>query len=402
MRAIVLLLTLLTLTPLLPLAAASAAPTPVDAAGPDAEGAWALRYDAARDAPGRAAASLDVEVRDGGSTLRASRDLGALDLPAGATRLNLTFLPAEGPGDYAVSLVLDGLEGEPLAFHVEGSHGASAQVGFSVPDEPTWLNLTSDSVNAEGKQKSPGDDVITRLTLHDGNGLADLDPALRWRVDGPGYHDEGALPLPSAPSATDASVEHRWHASPLANATYRLTLSATRQGAALANATRTFVIKDAPTTLAPLSLPNVTPDADLALPVDVVLADRNGAPGAGTLEARVYRGSQRADGLNATFADGNATVDLALGRPRGVSAEGAGLTAFPLTLRVPAGAAPGQARLSILLNGALLGSATLNLSALPTLANLTATPEGDSLRFDASGSGEGVLHVELRDGGLAN
>lgn len=392
MRSIVVILTLLTLTPLV------AADT---AAGPDAEGAWTLSYDVTRDAPGRVAASLDVMATDAGATTHGARDLGTLDLPAGATRLNVSFLPAEGPGDYAVSLVLDGAASPPLTFHVEGSHGASAQVSFAVPDEPTWLNLTSDGVNADGKLKSPGDDVITRATVHDGNGLGDLDPALRWSVDGAGYHDEGTLPLPATPSSPDASVEHRWHASPLANGTYRLTLSATRGGSPLANATRTFVVKEIPPTLAPLAVPDATPDADVSLPVDVTLADRNGAPGAGTLEARLYRGSQRADGLDAAFAGGNATVDLARGQPRGV-ADGAGLTAYPLTIRVPAGAAPGQVRLSVLLNGTLLGSATFNVTALPTLANVTATPEGDALRIEASGSGQGILHVELRDGNATN
>ncbi|MEA3201883.1 MAG: hypothetical protein QOE90_3311 [Thermoplasmata archaeon] len=390
MRRFVPILALLLLTPLAPFAAAGSA-TPAQALGPDANGGWSLLYDVMRESAGQATASLDVTAEG----LHATRDLGTLDLPAGATRLSFAFLPAEGPGDYAVSLVLDGAASAPLSFHVEGSDGGSATLAFDVPDEPTYLNLTGDSVNADGKLKAPGDDVITRGTLHDGNGLADLDPALRFTVEGPGYHAEGALPLPATPNATDVSLEHRWHDSPLPNATFRLTLSATRHGIALANLTRTFVVKDVAPALAPIALANVTPDADLTIPVDVLLADRNGAPGAGTLEAKLFRGSAAATGLTATFANGASLVDLAQGAPRGVTSEGAGLTAYPLTLRVPAGAAPGPVRLSLVLNGATLGSATLNLSALPTLAALNATQQGGALAFDANGTGDGILRLRL-------
>lgn len=395
MRRITLILTLLMLTPLLPLAAANAA-VPVGATGPDAEGAWALVFDVARDAAGRAAASLDVVATDA-TTTHATRDLGAMDLAAGATRLNLSFLPAEGPGDYAVALVLDGVASEPARFHVEGSAGASASFSFAVPDEPTYLNLTSDTVNADGKQKLPGDDVITRVTIHDANGLGDLDPALRYVVDGPSYHAEGALALPATPNATDAALEHRFHDSPMPNATFRLTLSATRGGVALANATRTFVIKETATSLVPFALANATPDAELAIPVDVLLADKNGAPAAGTLEARVYRGSAISGNVTAVFVNGNATTDTASGVARS-PVDGAGITAYPLTIRVPQAANPGQLRVSILLNGATLGSATLNLSALPTLASMNVTQQGDALAFDAVGSGDGVLRVTLREG----
>lgn len=397
MRSLPLILALLTLTATAPLVAAQAPASPVAAWGPDAEGAWWLQFDVARDVAGNATLRFDV-LRSDADVVHATRELGVRALGAGTTRLNLSFLPAEGPGDYAVSLVVDGVASDALSFHAEGSAGAGASLAFDVPDEPTWLNLTADTVNADGKLKNPGDDVITRATVRDNNGLAELD-GVRWSVDGPAFHDEGMLALPDA---VNASLEHRWHASPLPNATYRVVLAATKNGTSVAAVTRTFVAKDVPATLVPFALPDVVPDADVAMPLDVTLADRNGAPAEGTLEARLYKGTARAESLNlsASFGAGNTTSTLA-GSPRG-SADGAGLTAYPLVLRVPFATPAGAYRLALYLNGTSLGGASFNVSALPTLADLAATPEGDVLAVNATGTGDGVLVVEVRDGALAS
>src|SRR5581483_7486113 len=74
----------------------------------------------------------------------------------------------------------------------------------------------------------------------------------------------------------------------------------------------------------------------------------------------------------------------------------------PATLRVPFNATPGAYRVSILLDNATLGSATFNVTALPTLADLSATPDNDALVVNAAGAGEGVLVVEIRDGAQAS
>lgn len=377
MRSHAFVLAALCILPVLPLPAASAAPRapePVEALGPDAEGGWRLAYLVHRDEAGPVALALDVRREDGAGAVAASaRDLGVRALPAGATRVEAPFLPAEGPGTYSVSLVADGTRGPPLVFAPEGG-GASARFAFSIEDEPTTLALTNESVNADGKAKAPGEAVVTRAVLRDGNGVGDVD-GLRWRLDSPdGTHAEDALPLEAPPEATSAPVEHRLARSPLAAGLHRVTLLAVKDGASVAAATRTFSVRDVPPVLAPATLPVATAGRAGALETQVHLADRNGAPN--PLEARVYRGSVRAE------AQGFAAT---LGEPaRLPDDEGHGRALVPLRVDVPANATAGAYRVSLYAGGVLVGAVPFEVRAPPAPIDLRVVARHANPRLPAT------------------
>lgn len=395
MRLRALLLSLLILPALAPPPAGASGAAAVAAVGPDADGAWSLLYDVHRDAPGHAALALDVRRDDLGNETRAARDLGAHDLPAGVTRWNATFLPAEGAGRYTVALLVDGAPQASLAFDVEEPSGDARRVEFDVPDEPTRLNLTRDSVNADGKAKLPGEAVVTRARVEDANGLEELD-GVRWQVEKDGaLVAEGALAVDAATGGAAAALEHRFERAPLAAGEHRVVLQAVKGGAVVASAARTFVVRDVAPALLPATLPPVAPDADATLDARLVVADRNGAPGAGALEARVYRGSARAEtsGVAASLAQ----ADLAQAEPL-PPADGAGQAALSLRVHVAARAPAGAYRVSVYANGSLLGAVPLDVLALPTLADVAAEPAPDGLRLVARGSGNGTLRATLSDG----
>jgi hypothetical protein len=400
-----LLVLLLTLTPLVPLAAASGAGgVPVSAAGPDADGVWLLSYDVTRAAAGAVAVALDVVRDDGDTVARATRDLGARELPAGTSRLDVSFVPFEGAGDYAVSLAVDGVAGDALLFTVADGDAASADLTFSVPDEPTYLNLTSDSVNGDLKLKSPGDAVVTRATLVDGNGWGDLS-GVAWRVDrsvGGAWSaaDAGPLAVNASASATSVPLEHRYDRSPIAAGTYRLTLAAQKAGTDVANASRTFVIREVAATLLGGSLTpaTVVPDENATLAATLVVGDKNGINATSSIEARVYKGSSRAEGLGfaATLAGiGNLTT---LAHASGMTdADGYGRAAFALAVHVPARAAAGAHRVSVYVDGALLASLPFDVAPLPTIAAVNATGDDGAWVLTVAGTGDGVLEAALRD-----
>lgn len=368
-----------------PLAAASHS-TAVSAEGPDPDGAYTLTYDVHRDAAGKVAFGLDVTRTDAEGSLAGARELDPADLPAGTTRLSFAFLPSEGPGGYSVALVTDGVTGAALEFDV-ADEAAGAALRFQVPDEPTWIDLTNDPVNANGKVKVPGEALLTRGTLADGNGLADVD-AFSWRIE----HANGTLltgTLAHPTNATSWSFEHRFDASPFPAGDHTLHLEALREGVVLAQASRTFALREVAPTLLAGALANVTPDEPTVQTATLVLADRNGPP-SGALEARVYRASTRVEGLG---------FHASLGEPtRLADAEGAARTAYPLSLRVPERATPASYRVSIYSDGALLGSLPFDVRALPTLASANATTSGGRLVLAIAGGGDGLLIARLSDG----
>ncbi|HWH08895.1 MAG TPA: hypothetical protein VNX21_06825, partial [Candidatus Thermoplasmatota archaeon] len=326
--------------------------------------------------PGPASLRLLVS-RDGEP--QGDRDLGVRDLPAGTARVELPFLPAEGPGAYAVALAVDGAAGAPLRFDAHEA-GATARVTWVVPDEPTRLALLDDPVNADGKLKSPGEAVVTRLRVEDANGMADV-RALAWHVlQGAAVVESGALALAAAPNATGATVEHRHARVPLAAGEYLLVLRANG-----AEARRTFAIRDVAPTLAALRLDNVTPDAETTLRAEALLADRNGWSADAALEARVYRGSARLPWA------------VALDAPR-VQAENA---TFALAVTVPAGAAPGPHRVSLYAAGALVGSAGFEVLPVPRLAGVAAEPRDDALALHVNLTAPGLVDVLLAGDGAA-
>lgn len=386
-HALALLLALLQL-PLLP--ALAAAPS---ATGPDADGAWTLAFDVSRDAAGRADAALQVEREDADGSASGSRELGNVDLPAGRSRFETSFLPAEGAGRYTVGLVLDGATADTVSFDVVDA-GASRTFVFDVAEAPTYLNLTNDAVNDDGKLKAPGDAVITRATLSDANGVSELD-GVRWSVEQAGVEvDGGLMTLAASAGATSASIEHRYDHTPIPAGLFTLRLRATKEGQTTAQATRTFAIKDAPPTFVSGAIPNVTPDEDVDLAPAIVLADKNGALGPGPLEARAYRASTRVEG---------AGFNTTLGAPtRLADAEGAARWSYPLALHVPARAAAGSYRVSLYANNTLLASLPYEVLALPTLRSATASIVDGRLAIAVNSSGEGILTARLTDGAGAS
>lgn len=385
-RGRALLLILLVLPFSLPAASASGA-VGVGAEGPDAQGAFRLLFDVQRDAPASVDVSLDVRREDADGTVQGAREMGPSEFPAGTTRLNLSFLPAEGAGRYTVGLVLDGARAAEVAFVVDDA-GASRTLAFDVSDELTTLTLTNDEVNADGKVKAPGDALLTRAVVSDGNGLDDVD-GVTWRVEREGDAEaEGELPWPPG-NGTSAEITARFDRSPFPAGNHTLRLVAHRNASELASVTRTFVIREVAPTFVSGALANVTPDEVVTQRVTLVLADKNGLPN-GTLEARVYRGSTRAEG---------AGLSATLGAPtRGEDRDGAARVSYPLALVVPARATAGAYRVSVYHDGALVESLPFDVLPLPTLRSVQAASEGAALRFDVSGTGDGLLVARMSDG----
>lgn len=367
-----------------------------EVAGPDGDGAYLVSFLLERAAAGEATLELLVERDDGENTTRRTEPLGRATLPAGRSTWNASFLP-EGDGAYLLRLLVDGAPVAEERLVVRDAAGGASRVTFEVPDEPTRLTLDRDDVNANGKTKSPGDAVLTRFHVADANGMADLD-GLFVLVERAGIVvDEGPLQLPGAPNATNVSVEHRFARAPLPAGEHRLTVHALRDGISVASLARTFVVKDVAPTLEPYSIGALASDDDLTERVPVVLADRNG-PGAGALEARVYRGSARAEpqGVLARFG-GSSTMALADGAPL-APVNGSARTAYPMDLVVPRSAPLGSYRVSLYANGTLVGSLPFEVRDAPRLTSFAAagTPEG--LRVVATTSGPAILLVRLFEG----
>lgn len=384
LRALALLFLVLSLP--LPTAVAGASAIGVAAQGPAEDGSFSLLYDVEMTTAASVAVALHVLREDADGTLAGARDLGTRELAAGSTRLNLSFLPGEGAGQYTVGLVLDGIRAAELSFAVEDAT-SSRTVGFDIPDEPTYLNLTAEDVNADGKLKSPGEALITRAQISDRNGLADVDGVL-WRVERAGVASHEAALVWAPGDALTAGLEVRFDRAPIAAGNHTMRLVAHRGGVEVAATMRTFAIREVAPTLAAGALVNVTPDEIRTQDAFFVLADKNGMPN-GTMEARVYRGSTRVE---------SAGFSATLGAPmRGEDVDGAARITYPLTLVTPTGAAAGSYRVSLYHDSALVGSLPFDVLPLPTLRNVNATALGNSLRLDVEGSGDGILAATLSD-----
>lgn len=392
MRPRLVVLTLLALPSLVPLSAAQDGPAPLEAVGPDAEGAWRLAYEVTRPAAGPTTLFLHVRREDGAGVVEATRDLPPRELPEGASRVETPFLPAEGPGDYEVSLVADGLRGAPLRLRVDEGGGASATFSFDVADEPTTLALVNDSVNADGKLKTPGDAVLTRAVLRDGNGVADV-TEVRWGVERGGVLvEEGQVRLPPG-NATEAFFEVRFARSPLAAGEHRVHLVALKDGAPVAQVSRTFVSREVATVLVGGNLTPAVAGRATTLATDVALGDRNGAPAAGLAEWRLWRGSARVEG--AAFRVEAPPLAEATRRP---DVDGLGRVALPLRVHVPADATPGLHRASLYLDDALVGSLPFEVRKAPDLSEVVAEASpGGGLRLVARGNGTGHLVASAVD-----
>lgn len=373
---------------LLPLPLPGAGASDPGAAGPDEHGAWSLAFDVSRAEAGAVTARLEIVREDADGARSATREIGERELPAGDSRQEFPFLPAEGAGRYTVALVLDGVRADEVAFDVEEA-GASREIAFDVADEPTWLNITDDEVNAPGKLKSPGEALITRATLSDANGLTGFD-GVRWSLERGGLTiDSGTLPLTAPADATSAPVELRYDRAPLAAGSYVLRLAANERGGPVAQTVRTFAIREVTPTFVSGSIPDVIPDEGRVVTAIITLADRNGAVGPGALDPRVYRGSSRAEGagVTATLGAPTALPDVA----------GAARWAYPLELRIPARAPPGTLRVSLYHNDSLLSALPFEVRALPSLRSVVSSVEAGRLVLSANATGDGILTAKLRD-----
>ncbi|HVL48456.1 MAG TPA: hypothetical protein VM889_07865, partial [Candidatus Thermoplasmatota archaeon] len=320
----------------------------------------------------------------------------------------LPFAPRWAAGNYTLTLVARGPDAEgaspPLVFEhapAPAPARAAAPVEAEVEDRPGTIALTSDSVNADGKLKAPGEAVVTRATVSDPNGLADL-VAVVVRVDRLGggrttIHEDR---IPLDPARTKASVEHRFALAPLREGTYALNLSAERGRASTAE--RTFVITNAKPTLAASALdpPRAFPAAAVPLAGNLTLADRNFGSGPldpepasafRLLSVKLYRAStlvtdpawQLSLG-DAPAHAGRAVLDLANATRAGPwpasEADGAGRLTVPFSLVVPANAAAGDHHLSVYHAStptetpALLGTVGFVVEPLPAVKTLVVEP----------------------------
>lgn len=319
--------------------------------------------------------------------------------PAGVP-LELAFLARYGSGSYDLRLHAGGARladaEAAIKVAVPDVRRDAGEVNFSleVEEHPTTLHLASDTVNADGKAKTPGNAVITRVVVGDLNGLADVASLTFTYV-----REEPQGPVPIATRVVEglgpgltAAVEDRFDLAPLKDAAYRCIVTA--QGTGTARVERTFVILD------------VQPDAALRLAntsflparpgvLHGTLVVRDGNFGTGPLDGGdvrelenltllLYKGSTRVSEAGWSVAAAGAAgpaplaLDLAPEGSRSTRhayrvADGKGQLELPVEVRIPEGAAAGSYRLSVA-DDATLASAPFNVTALPRITRLTPGP----------------------------
>jgi hypothetical protein len=302
---------------------------------------------------------------------------------------------------------------------------ATANFTIDVEDRPTTLRLASDSVNADGKAKTPGNAVITRVELQDPNGLGDVQRVTfaYFRVDAGQRVPVAARVLEQpgaalAPGTTQVQLEDRFELAPVKDADYVCRIVA--QGTGAPDVERTFVITD------------VRPEASLAWhttsfwparagTVNGTLLVRDANFGTGPLDDTditeldvlhllLYKGSVRVAepgwSVEAASHDGPAPLDLDL-QGQGTRSTpypyevvaGKGQLALPVAVHVPEGATPGSYRLSVQANSTL-ASAGFDVQALPRVTRLawagSALP-GQPVGFQVEAAPlQGLDALELR------
>lgn len=295
-----------------------------------------------------------------------------------------------GPGRYDLRLVVEGalVRGASPVLQVEAARAADptgeAPVVAVVPDAPLTLALTSDTVNADGKLKRPGEVLTTRVRAADANGLASL-----ARVTFEVLREGIAVNVTDSPLPADRwaraslDLEHRYAQSPLAPGDYVLRATAWNATGAAAAATRTFVIRP------------VKPDlADVTVPAgELLTADPTPVEGearlasrawerprdvGGLVHVRVYRGSSQV-AWEAAVANVTGLAPLVASLPveRHSSLGERGAVTLPIRVTVPAGA-NATYRVSVLWSAnatdtpVTLASASLAAVAAPAIVRLEA------------------------------
>jgi hypothetical protein len=396
----------------------------------DARSDWTvpLRVDANTTRLPRETVDLTVAVRWAGDdpSVPWNGTTQSVELTPSPASRALAFEARYGAGRYQVQIHAQGPRSRgastPVLVDVEQPDESTdgAAVDAQVPDRPTRLALADDSVNADGKPKYPGQDVITRIVARDPNGV----PADAAAVDVHRLPPEGSpvlvqnttLPLPDdAWARRSVELEHRFGHAPLKDGRYAVT--AELPGTEADPVRRTFRIRDEQA-----GLPDGrVPDGTAATPVPplqgwALVADDNlgggpqGPPVAelGILHARLYRYTEQlpADEV-AAFPNGTTTLDL-----RNASTDGeryeysilgdAGRFRIPLEVQLPDGPDSGRYHVTLAheVDGTTrdLGSIYLDLEAPPAVTGLEATsaPPGANLTLDGTLDGaEGVDHVGL-------
>lgn len=315
----------------------------------------------------------------------------------GNATLEGSFVAAHGAGRYEAILRVGDGASAPVVVELDAPAPATASttVTWDGVSSSAALTLTSDPVNADGKLKSPGEDVVTRFAAEDAGGLeGDLKVEVRAE-DGRRVASE-RLPLPSG---TRASLEHRIGLSPLAVGNYTLTVSSDASSIA-----RTFTIKDAAAVVADVeAAPRVR--AGRSWDATFVVGDRNldeAGRAAGALTAKLYRATTAvAWTLRSEAESGAGAVPLDLS---GATAEdptwrvddGFGTVERVVTVDVPADARLGTYRVAVLRGSEKIGEATFDVVPPPnlTVRVLQARP-GGGIGLAGTASGVDVVRVEV-------
>ncbi|MGQ0535797.1 MAG: hypothetical protein ACT4PT_06975 [Methanobacteriota archaeon] len=348
----------------------------------------------------------------GGGTIR-------LDVTASPAVRDGAFEASWGPGRYELVLAATGPAGASAvanaSLDVEAAEPMEEHpVVVEVADTPPALRFAADSVNDDGKRKSPGQALITRVVATDPDGIRDVTGVTfeTWRTTDlsgspspPLLVERRTVPVAADPNGTTAALEDRFVTAPMKDGRYLI--RATAEGRVRSvPIERTFEVLD----VAPTA--NVTFTTDAAPPSSRItgvlrVEDKNFGSGAldpgpvrelGRFALVLYRGSAevREPGWSLAFEGGRpwefpeAAVDLADAAP-----DAPGLASRTFGIAVPAEAREGTYRLSVYEVPAAaprryLGAAAFEVArdAPPAavgapVADSAATPDGPSaLRVD--------------------
>lgn len=313
-----------------------------------------------------------------------------------------SFLARHGAGAYTLVLRAGEAASAPVEVVLEAPGPASDATNA------TWdggasgatLRLTSDSVNADGKLKSPGEDVVTRYVAEDPDGLGG-EVVVEVRAGARVVHRERV----ALPSGTTASLEHRFAASPLAAGTYEVVLAT-----AASSVSRTFVVRDVAAVVVSATAP-ARVRAGEAVEVVVAVGDRN-ADAAGrvnaSLVAKTYRVTTAVPwtiALDGAEGEGALAFAVETGAddPTWRVVGDAGVVDRALAVHVPATAAPATYRLAVFRGTQNLGEAAFDVVPPPSVGDLRVVRAfpGEALVVEGATGGVDRVRVTTPHGDAA-